>query len=225
MEGSPAERAGFKPGDKLLGVNGKALTSWEAWVEKVHNSPGQDLLVTVERAGKPLSLTVRPDSIQTTAGYIGRIGLGPTPDAGWSKQVRGHLVLGPVAAVGASVEKTWDTAWVSLKLMGWMAAGRVSWSNLSGPITIASVAGQSAQLGWVPYLEFLALISISIGILNLLPIPVLDGGHLMYYTAELIKGRPLSDAAQRLGERIGLILLFGLMLFALFNDLSRLFGG
>lgn len=222
---SPAAQAGFHIGDRLLAANGKVLASWEEWVELVRNSPGRELLVNIERAGKPVVLHVRPDSVQTPSGYAGRIGVAPQADAAWQKSISSKMALGVGAALGEALQKTWDTAWVSLKLMGWMVTGHVSWSNLSGPLTIASVAGQTAQQGWTAYLEFLALISVSIGILNLLPIPVLDGGHLMYYTAELIKGEPLSDRTQQLGERIGLILLFGLMLFALFNDLSRLFGG
>jgi len=221
----PAAQAGFKTGDRLVSANGRALASWESWVALVHNSPGQALTVVVQRAGKHVELKVRPSSIAGPNGYIGRIGLAPQADAAWNQAIRTHLTLSGPAAVRAALDKTGENAWVSLKLMGWMVTGHVSWSNLSGPLTIANVAGQTAQQGWKSYLEFLALISISIGILNLLPIPVLDGGHLMYYTAELIKGKPLSEYAQRLGERIGMILLFGLMLFALFNDLSRLFGG
>jgi regulator of sigma E protease len=223
--GGPAERAGFKPGDRLISANGRSLSSWEAWVELVHNSPGQALSVVVQRSGKNVELKVRPTSIAGPSGYVGRIGLAPQIDAAWNKVIREHLTLSGPAAFTTALDKTWENTWVSLKLMGWMVTGHVSWSNLSGPLTIANVAGQTAQQGWTAYLEFLALISISIGILNLLPIPVLDGGHLMYYTAELIKGSPLSEHTQRLGERIGVILLFGLMLFALFNDLSRLFGG
>lgn len=221
----PAAQAGFKTGDRLVTANGRPLASWEDWVELVHNSPGQALTVVVQRDGKNLELKVRPGSIAGPAGYVGRIGMAPQADAAWNKSIRQHLTLSGPQAVTTALNKTWENTWVSLKLMGWMVTGHVSWSNLSGPLTIANVAGQTAQQGWMAYLEFLALISISIGILNLLPIPVLDGGHLMYYTAELIKGRPLSESTQRLGERIGVILLFGLMLFALFNDLSRLFGG
>ncbi|TCP12146.1 regulator of sigma E protease [Crenobacter luteus] len=223
--GGAAERAGLKIGDKLLSADGRRLASWEDWVATVSNSPGREIRVGVERAGKPLALTVRPDSRESDAGLVGRIGAAPTVDAAWRDAVRQTRELSVGEAALAAVAKTWETTTVSLKLLGWMVVGNVSWGNLSGPLTIASVAGQTAEQGWDAYLEFLALISVSIGILNLLPIPVLDGGHLMYYVAELIKGKPVSEKTQIIGQKIGLMLLGALMMFALFNDLSRLFGG
>ncbi|RXZ42082.1 RIP metalloprotease RseP [Crenobacter cavernae] len=222
---SAAERAGLKVGDKLVAADGQAVKDWEGWVVTVHNSPGREIVLSVERAGKPLQLTVRPDSRRLGDGFVGRIGAAPTPDPAWRKAVSDVRDLSIGQAALAAVSKTWETASTSLKLLGWMVVGNVSWGNISGPLTIASVAGQTAEQGWDAYLEFLALISVSIGILNLLPIPVLDGGHLMYYVAELIKGKPVSERAQLVGQKIGLLLLGALMIFALFNDLSRLFGG
>jgi regulator of sigma E protease len=127
--------------------------------------------------------------------------------------------------LGKAVEKTWDTSVFSLKMLGRMLVGQVSWKNLSGPVTIADYAGQSAQLGVVSYLSFLALISISLGVLNLLPIPLLDGGHLMYYTIEIFKGSPVSDRVMEFGQKIGLTLLLVLMAFAFYNDINRLISG
>ena len=124
-----------------------------------------------------------------------------------------------------AVAKTWETSLFSLRMLGRMLLGQVSWKNLSGPVTIADFAGQSAQLGWIPYLTFLALISISLGVLNLLPIPPLDGGHLLFYVVEILKGSPASDRAIEFGQRIGIALLLVLMAFAFYNDLTRLFAG
>lgn len=224
-EGGAAQSAGLKPGDKLLALNGQALNSWEGWVAQVRNSPGRDLDVKVQRGGETLNIKVRPQAHQQDGEVVGRIGAAPQPDAGWGRQLLYTEHYSAAQAGLAALAKTWDTSWMSVKFMGRMLMGQASLDNLSGPLTIANVAGQTAREGLTPYLEFLALISISIGVLNLLPIPVLDGGHLMYYVAELIRGRPVSERAQLFGQKIGFILLASLMAFALLNDFSRLFGG
>ncbi len=121
-----------------------------------------------------------------------------------------------------AVAKTWEMSIFSLKMLGKMVTGELSWKNLSGPITIADYAGQSAKLGWVTYVSFIALISVSLGVLNLLPIPMLDGGHLMYYAVETLKGSPVSERTMEIGGQVGLALLIGLMAFALYNDINRL---
>ena len=131
----------------------------------------------------------------------------------------------PISALPKAAYKVWDLSVFSLKLLGRMIVGDVSWKNLSGPITIADYAGQSAQLGWITYLGFLALVSVSLGVLNLLPIPLLDGGHLVYYFAEIVKGSPVSERTMEIGQRLGLALLLGLTFFAFYNDLNRLFTG
>ncbi|MCD4487198.1 RIP metalloprotease RseP [Chromobacterium vaccinii] len=220
-----AAKAGLKVGDKLQAVNGVMLRNWEEWVHVVRNSPGKELTVRVERAGKPLEIKLRPQAVAQDDEVVGRIGVGPSPDRAWSDQLaftRHYDVAGAFAAAWA---KTGETAWMSVKFLGNMLIGRASLNNLSGPLTIANVAGQTAREGLTPYLEFLALISVSIGVLNLLPIPVLDGGHLMYYVAELVRGKPVSERVQLLGQKIGFILLASLMAFAMLNDFSRLFGG
>ena len=147
----------------------------------------------------------------------------------WRPLARTEDVVDADVSIGESlwkgVLKTGDIAVFSLKMLGKMLVGEVSWKHLSGPVTIADFAGQSASMGWVPYITFLALISISLGVLNLLPIPLLDGGHLMYYLVEIVKGRPLSERAMELGQRVGLALLLVMMAFAFYNDLNRLLTG
>jgi len=192
----------------------------------VRAHPGAPLVIEVGRDGALLpALAVTPDSVTDGGRKIGRIGAAPLLDrsalAGMIVEVR----YGPLESLAKALTKTWDTSIFSLKMLGKMIVGEISLRNLSGPITIADYAGQSAQSGMTSYLLFLALISISLGVLNLLPIPLLDGGHLMYYVIEIFKGRPLSDRAIEIGQHVGLALLFTLMAFALYNDINRLISG
>ncbi|POZ61825.1 RIP metalloprotease RseP [Chromobacterium alticapitis] len=223
--GGAAAKAGLRAGDKLQAVDGLLLPRWEDWVQMVRNSPGKDLRVRIEREGKPLDVKLRPESVSQGDEVAGRIGVAPLPDAAWNDKLSFMVHYDALGALAEAGAKTGATAWMSLKFLGNMLIGHASLNNLSGPLTIANVAGQTAREGVSPYLEFLALISISIGILNLLPIPVLDGGHLMYYVAELVRGKPVSERAQLLGQKIGFILLASLMAFAMLNDFSRLLGG
>jgi regulator of sigma E protease len=221
-----AQRAGLKTGDEFTAANNQRIDSWGQVVRMVRASPGVPLVVEIRRDGAPLpAIVVMPDTVTENGGRIGRIGAAPLVDraalAGMTVEVR----YGPLEGLGKALAKTWDTSAFSLKMLGKMLIGEVSLKNLSGPITIADYAGQSAQSGGVSYLLFLALISISLGVLNLLPIPLLDGGHLLYYVIEVFKGRPLSERAMEVGQHVGLALLFTLMAFALFNDINRLFGG
>src|SRR5438105_1847243 len=153
------------------------------------------------------------------------IGAAPYIPPAHAEKMLVRVQHGPVDAVVKAAAKTWDISIFSLKMLGKMLMGEVSWKHLSGPVTIADFAGQSAQMGWISYLTFLALISISLGVLNLLPIPLLDGGHLMYYAIEVIKGRPVSERTMELGQRVGLALLLVMMAFAFYNDLNRLLTG
>jgi len=224
-ENGVARSAGLKVGDRLLAIDGRPLPSWQAWVSVIRDNPGKLMNFSVERNGKPVTISLRPALVQSADGFYGRIGAGPQVDSQWLTTLQYTHRFSVAQAGLQALRETGGACWMSVKLMGMMLFGHSSTDNLSGPLVIASIAGQTARQGLVAYIEFLALISISIGVLNLLPIPVLDGGHLMYYTAELIRGKPVSERFQLFGQRLGLALLFALMAFAMLNDISRLFGG
>lgn len=225
MAGSAASRAGLRVGDRVVAVQGKPVDRWEALVAAISTRPGEALEIDIERAGTQIGLTVTPDSVTENGRTFGRIGVKPRVDRTSLEKLRVEVRYGPVEALTKSWAKVWDMSVFSLKMMGRMITGDISWKNLSGPITIADYAGQSAQLGWIPYMTFLALISVSLGVLNLLPIPVLDGGQLMYYIAEILKGSPVSEKVMEIGQQVGLTLLLGLTAFAFYNDIHRLVTG
>ena len=224
VKGGAADQAGLRAGDRVVEAAGESVTRWEQVVNAVRARPGQVLSLLVERDGARLRIDVAPDSIQEAGKAVGRIGAGAQPPAD-ADRIIVRVSHDPWTAVSRAVARTWDISAFSLRMLGKMLVGEVSLKHLSGPVTIADYAGQSAQLGWLPYATFLALISISLGVLNLLPIPLLDGGHLMYYFVEIIKGRPVSERAMELGQRVGLALLLVIMAFAFYNDLNRLFSG
>ncbi len=224
-ESGAAQRAGLQTQDKILRVNEQAIPRWDVFVEAVRSHPGSVLNIEVERTGSVLTLSVTPDTVAEGGKQIGRIGAAPLIDRKAFEAMLTEVHYPPVTALGAAVRKTWETSVVSLKMMWKMVMGEVSLKNLSGPITIADYAGQSAQIGLGAYLGFLALISISLGVLNLLPIPLLDGGHLLYYTVELIKGSPVSEKLWEAGQNVGIALLVTMMAFAIYNDISRLILG
>jgi regulator of sigma E protease len=220
--GGAGERAGFLPGDRVLAVNGQTIQTWQQWAEYVRGRPDQTLAVQIDRDGRELLIEVVPDAIETEQGRIGLIGAYGEVPAAYADALRVVVRHGPWDAVVQAVGKTWDMSVFTLRMLGRMLIGQASLENISGPITIAQFAGQSASIGWSAFLSFLALVSISLGVLNLLPIPILDGGHLFYYLIEVVKGSPLSEAAQNFGQRLGIVLLVMLMSLALFNDLARL---
>jgi regulator of sigma E protease len=226
VKGGAAQRAGLRAGDEIVAINNRRIENWEQVVQLVREHPGAALVMEVRRAGPAQpALAVTPDAVTENERKIGRIGAAPLVDRAALADMIVEVRYGAVESLVRALDKTWDTSVFSLKMLGKMIVGEVSLKNLSGPITIADYAGQSAQSGATSYLLFLALISISLGVLNLLPIPLLDGGHLMYYVLEIFKGRPISDRAMEIGQHVGMALLFTLMAFALYNDIYRLIGG
>lgn len=220
-----AARAGFQTGDRLLAVEGKTIANWQGWVEIIRQHPAKPLRIEYQRQGQIRALTLTPDAVSEGGQLVGKIGAGPRVDDVVFASLMTEVRYGPIDALWQGAVKTWDMSVFTLEMMGRMVLGQVSWKNLSGPLTIADYAGQSAALGWISFVGFLALVSVSLGVLNLLPVPLLDGGHLMYYVAEVLTGRPVSERTMEIGGRIGMTLLLLLMSFALFNDFQRLLGG
>lgn len=221
LPGSPAEQAGLKAGDIIRQVDGRSLASAQAWIDYVRMRPGESLTVEVDRGGRLLSLSMVPESIVENGVSYGRVGMAMEPPT-WPESMIRHYHYSVVEALAAGLERTWSTTgfvFISIKKL---LVGEISTKNLSGPVSIAKVAGSSAQGGMGSYIAFLALLSIFLGVFNLLPIPVLDGGHLLYYLIEAVKGKPVSEKAQMLGYQVGLFLVIGLSLVALYNDITRL---
>jgi len=225
LDDGPGAKAGLREGDEIVAAGNRPVSQWEELVAAVRGAPGRELLLEVRREGRMLVLTVTPDATGEGPEKVGRIGVAPQLDRGALERLVTHVRYGPWEALSQALRKTWETSAFTFQVLGKMITGEVSWKNVSGPITIADYAGQSAQLGWVYYVIFLASISISLGVLNLLPIPLLDGGHLMYYMIELAKGSPLSEKAMEIGQQVGIALLLTLMAFAIYNDLNRLISG
>ncbi|MGB2129902.1 MAG: sigma E protease regulator RseP [Marinobacterium sp.] len=218
-----AAAAGLQPGDRILSVNGRPVDEWMALVAMIQAAPEQTLEIWIERAGREQRLQLTPARRELPDGAVqGYVGAGPEPFE-LPAEMQRSLSYGPVGALVAGVEKTGQMIGLTLESIGKMIAGVISVKNLSGPITIAKVAGTSAASGLESFVSFLAYLSVSLGVLNLLPIPMLDGGHLLYYAVELVRGRPVSEQVQMLGLRIGMALLFSLMALAIVNDLARLF--
>ncbi len=224
MADGPAARAGLQVGDKVLAIAGKDISSWYELVADIRDAAARSVRLEIERQGAVATVDVEPEVVIEHGRSIGRIGVAvETPAA--NRELKTFVRYGAVAAAGKALEETWDQSVFSLMMMGKMLVGEVSWKNLSGPVSIADYAGQSARLGAGYYLKFMALLSVSLGVLNLLPIPVLDGGHLLYHIIEVVRRRPLSERAMEIGQRVGMSVLFALMAFAFFNDLTRLFSG
>jgi regulator of sigma E protease len=224
IPGEAAAAAGLEPGDVLEQVDGVAINDWLKWVERVRGSPGQTLAVTVRRHGVAVALKVTPRATGLEGALVGRIGAEVAPFEP-SAEAMPYAVerYDPATAFVRAIERTEATALTTLKFMRKMLVGEASVDNLSGPISIAQFAGVSAKLGATRFLEFLGLVSVSLAVLNLLPIPLLDGGHLMYFLLEVIMRRPVPEAIQVYGQHIGLTLLLGLMGLAMYNDLMRIF--
>ncbi len=217
-DGGAAQRAGLQPNDRVLEVDRRPIASTRELIDVIRRSPGSALELLIERDGRTQIVVVTPAAAVDDGGQtVGRIGaeVGDRPEL---VKVR----YGPIESVGLAVERTWDTAIFSLRMLGKMITGEASLKNLSGPVTIADYAGKTAAIGVVAYLSFLALVSISLGVLNLLPIPMLDGGHLLYYLVEILKGSPPAERFVEWGQRAGIAVLILLTALALYNDLTRL---
>lgn len=223
VAGSAGERAGLLPGDQVVLADGMAISNWGQWVDFVRERPGQDIAVQVLRDGEAVKLTVRPDSITEKGREIGRIGAYvQLPDDEQRATMRVVVRHGLLKAIPEALNKTWEMTTLTLRTLWKMVTGRASLENLSGPITIAQYAGQSAAIGLAAFLGFLGIVSVSLGVLNLLPVPVLDGGHLLFYLVELVTGSPVTDAVQLAGQKVGIVLLLALMSLAFYNDFIRL---
>ncbi len=222
LDDSPAKRAGLQSGDRVLMVDGKPITSWTELVDFVQANPGSRLVLTIEREGQRLELRVTPERVSTEEGETGRIGAGVAAPGALPQNYRAELQYSPVRAVTEAVNKTWEMSAMTVRMLGKMIVGQASLENISGPLTIAQYAGFTATIGLVQFIGFLAIISISLGVINLFPVPMLDGGHLLYYFIEIVKGSPVSEQTQILGQRVGIAMLVSLMTLAFYNDIMRL---
>lgn len=221
IAGSAAVKAGLSPGDLIISIDRVEINDWSQVVNYVKANPGKQLVFEIERDQQLLTLLATPESSRQGAEVMGRLGASVKLDQNKLDSLLIELQYSPWQALHKAMFKTWETALFSLKMLVNMVTGKVSWSGISGPVSIANFAGESAGMGLKAFLGFLALVSISIGLLNLLPIPMLDGGHLMYYIAEIIRGRPVSEQTMIIGQKIGLVILGVLMMVAIFNDLNR----
>lgn len=220
-----AEHAGLQAGDLVLAINRQSITYWHEFVQAVRAAPAQAVVVTIRRHDREFTVDLIPEAFSEHGQTLGRIGVAVAEPSGGIPDLRVWVNYPLWTALRMAIGETLDKARFSLVMTGKMLIGEASWKNISGPVTIADYAGQSARLGFDYYCKFMALVSISLGVLNLLPLPVLDGGHLMYHLIEVVRRRPLSERALQKGQQIGLALLLTLMAFAFFNDLNRLFSG
>ncbi|MFM8467544.1 MAG: RIP metalloprotease RseP [Oxalobacteraceae bacterium] len=217
IAGGPASKAGLQPGDILLSVDGQPVTDALAFIERVQAAPGRTVQLELKRQSDYLSVEVTPAAERVGDRSIGRIMA--------QMDLSGATVIvssGPLEAMAKATKKVWETSSMTLSMLGKMLTGEASLKNITGPLTIADYAGQTARIGLISFLSFMAFISISLGVMNLLPIPVLDGGHLLYYSLELFSGRPVPERVGHIAQRAGLGILMALMTVALFNDIVRL---
>lgn len=223
VAGKPAARAGVKEGDRILAIDGDSVRSPSDVASHTNARPGASLVFRIERDGSTFDAPIVPEAAEVNGRTVGLAGVRLKVDPGVADRLRTTTRYGVVDALAQGTKRTWELSVFTLRMLGRILTGGASLRNISGPITMADYAGQSAQAGGLAFTSYLALISISLGVLNLLPVPLLDGGHLLYYLAEIVKGSPLSDRAFEVGQRIGMAVLAVLMALALFNDFSRLF--
>lgn len=220
-----AAAAGLEPGDRVVSADGERMTDWEDWVAFVRARPGATVVLEFERDGRRRSVSLPIGATDEQGERVGRIGAAPQVTPSLWDPVRTEQRHGPIGAVGAAAAETWRMSALTVTMLGRMVLGQVSVKNISGPINIAQAAGFTAAAGVTAFLSFLAIVSISLGIINLLPIPLLDGGQIVYQCVELAKGSPVSDRAQVIGQQVGILLLLLLMTFAFYNDIVRIANG
>ncbi len=222
VDNGAAINAGFQLNDKIIAVDGEPIKQWQTFADLVRENPGKTLNVEVLRDNAPLTLALTPAIKDLKDGSkVGYVGIAPKVDA-WPEDYRINLQFGPIESVAKATEKTWQLVTLTFDMVTKLVTGDVAIKNLSGPISIAKGAGMTADFGLVYFLGFLALISVNLGIVNLLPLPVLDGGHLMFFAIEAVTRRPVSEKIQDIGYRVGSAILVALMAIALFNDFTRL---
>jgi regulator of sigma E protease len=222
--GSPAAEAGLRPGDRILSVDGESVDSWGAWVQAIQAAPERSLRVMVSRDSSTVQLDIVPARVEIDGEPKGRIGASVDADQPQMRDLSTLVRLGPLEGLAAGAARTWEVSVLTLRVLWRMITGEASVKNIAGPVTIAEFAGTTAIIGLTAFLGFLALVSVSLGIINLLPIPVLDGGHLMFNLVEWVKGSAVSERAQLIGQQVGLATIAALMMLALYNDFTRLFG-
>ena len=221
-ENGVAQKSGIEPGDKVLSVNNQVIGNWDQLVEIVQANAGKILNFTVERNGEETHVTLSPEAKARGDKIVGFMGAYPEVSEELINKSKVRIEYSFFEAVERSVIETWTFSVLTLKVLGKMLIGQAALENISGPITIAQYAGITASIGILIYIKFLAMISVSLGVLNLLPVPMLDGGHLMYYLVEIVKGSPVSQRVEQIGQQVGITLLFLLMSLAIFNDIQRL---
>jgi len=224
VAGGAADEAGFEDGDQVVSIDGMPIDNWRKMVEVIQPSAGKQLDVVISRSGVEQQIELTPAAFEYGEIVIGRIGVMETQSAELSAKANVVVRHSPLPALGEALARTWDMSALTLRMMGKLLLGQASLDNISGPISIAQYAGQSASIGLDHYINFIALISISLAVLNLLPIPMLDGGHLLFFAAEAVRGKPLPDSVQLRAQQIGIVLLGALMFLAFYNDIWRLFG-
>lgn len=223
LPNSAALKSGLKPGDLVVSADGNPIADWFKWVEYVKKRPGIPIKMEIERDGSRLTLPITPEIVESGENSEGKIGASVFMPEGLLKSVTVEHSLSPLEAIPAAFKLTWDYSLVTLKMMGKMLIGKASVKNLSGPISIAQIAGQSATMGLVYFIKFMAFVSVSLGVLNLLPVPVLDGGHLVFFGIEALSGKPLSEKLQLFFQHLGMAMLLLLMATAMVVDVQRLF--
>lgn len=221
-EAAPAEQAGLQAGDRILAIEQQPISNWQQVVEIIQSSANKTLQISFSREGESGEVILQPEARERGEQQVGFMGAYPQVSQQLLDQSRVRLEYGVFEAMQRATIETWTFSVLTLRVLGKMLVGQAALENISGPITIAQYAGITASIGFLVYIKFLAMISVSLGVLNLLPVPMLDGGHLMYYLVELVKGSPVSQRVEQMGQQLGITLLFLLMSLAIFNDIQRL---